>query len=60
MAGYLRQVGLGISRLLNAMTGGDASETLSTRAGKARKTGRKWGCVLCGVLEWFHKGHCEQ
>lgn len=35
-------------------------QTLSRRAGLARNKGRKWGCVLCRVLEWFAPKHCDR
>ncbi|MDR2882091.1 MAG: hypothetical protein LBV29_09390 [Azoarcus sp.] len=39
---------------------GSEDETISSRAGKAARRGRWWGCVLCGVLDWFDPGHCER
>lgn len=35
-------------------------ETISSRAGRARNSGRKWGCVLCGWLDYLDPGHCER
>ena len=43
---------------LNVLTGGDANETMSSRAGKAQKNGRTWACVLCRFLDLFQKDHC--
>lgn len=43
---------------LNVATGGDADETLSSRAGKALKNGRPWACILCRFLDIFQKDHC--
>lgn len=43
---------------LNVLTGGDANETMSSRAGKALKNGRTWACVLCRFLDLFQKDHC--
>jgi hypothetical protein len=40
----------------NALTGGSPNETISERAAKARNAGKRWGCVLCGLLP---KGHCD-
>lgn len=45
---------------LNVLTFGDANETLSSRAGKAQRVGVRWACVLCRVLDWISKGHCER
>jgi hypothetical protein len=43
----------------NVLTGGDANETISSRAGKAQRKGKLWGCVLCRFLDLFQKDHCE-
>lgn len=42
----------------NVLLGGDANETMSSRAGKAQKNGRVWACVLCRFLDVFQKDHC--
>lgn len=34
-------------------------QTLSRRAGLARNAGKRWGCVLCRVLDWFKAKHCD-
>ena len=38
---------------------GIPGETISARAGKAQRRGKRWGCVLCRFLDLFEKGHCE-
>jgi hypothetical protein len=43
----------------NTLTGGSPNETISERAAKARKAGRQWGCVLCGLLDRVNPGHCD-
>jgi hypothetical protein len=43
----------------NTLAGGSPNETISERAAKARKTGRRWGCVLCGLLDRINPGHCD-
>lgn len=51
---------------INVATGGDANEMLSSRAGKAQMKGKRWACVLCGLIDWaiglFGKpaGHCRR
>jgi hypothetical protein len=55
---WLRQVLRGLDHLLNAILGGDATQTVSLRAALARDTGTRWGCILCKVLDWFQKDHC--
>lgn len=32
---------------------GSEDETVSSRAGKAAQSGRRWGCILCRMLDWF-------
>lgn len=39
---------------------GASNETISERAAKARNAGRRWGCVLCGLLNRINPGHCDR
>ena len=39
---------------------GSEDETVSSRAGKAARTGRRWGCVLCRLIDKIDPGHCER
>lgn len=39
---------------------GSEDETISSRAGKARRTGRRWGCLLCRLLDKIDPRHCEK
>lgn len=50
---------LALDRLANAAFGGDGQETISSRAGRAEKTGARWACVLCVFLGWLQKNHCQ-
>lgn len=34
-------------------------ETISSRAGRARKSNRTWGCILCALLDRIQLGHCD-
>lgn len=43
----------------NTLTGGSPNETISSRAGKAQAAGRRWGCVLCKLLNYIQKDHCK-
>lgn len=43
---------------LNVLTGGDANETMSSRAGKGMQKGKRWACVLCRFLDIFQRDHC--
>lgn len=45
-------------RVGNAALGGSDRETISSRANRARAGQRRWGCVLCKVLDWLSPGHC--
>lgn len=54
------RLAVGFDQLANAATGGDEDETISSRAGKAARKGRPWGCVLCGFLNHFDTDHCER
>lgn len=38
---------------------GAEDETISSRAGKAQRAGRRWGCVLCRLLDLIDPGHCD-
>lgn len=35
-------------------------ESLSKRAAKARNKGRRWGCVLCRLLDAVARDHCTK
>lgn len=50
----------GYDRVGNASTGGDDGEYLSARAQRVRKEGRRWGCVLCRLLDKVDPGHCDK
>lgn len=43
----------------NVATGGAWNESISERAAKARNAGRRWGCVLCALLDSAFPGHCD-
>jgi len=47
-------------QLANAAFGGSEDETISSRAGKAAREGKRWGCVLCKLLDRLDAGHCEK
>lgn len=57
---WVKNVLLSLDQLLNAILWGDPDETLSRRAGRARDTNRKWGCILCKVLDWVDDRHCQK
>lgn len=59
MKSYLLHVLLSLDRLLNALVGGHGLETLSGHAGRSAGAGHRWACVLCRVLAWFDRDHCQ-
>lgn len=54
-----RSAYIGLDVVLNVLTGGRAPELLSSRADRARTEGRRWGCVLCRLLDWIESNHCQ-
>jgi hypothetical protein len=53
-------IALGYDHLGNAATGGNPNETISSRAYKAMQDGRRWGCILCRLLDYLQKDHCKK
>lgn len=49
-----------IDQFANAVLGGNPDETISSRAAKARLKGRRWGCILCGLLDRLDRDHCNR
>jgi hypothetical protein len=49
-----------LDQLLNAILNGYPDETISSRAAKAARRGERWGCVLCRILHWIDRDHCER
>ena len=47
-------------QLANTAFGGDPDETISSRAGMARRDGKRWACILCRLLDRFDPNHCEK
>lgn len=47
-------------QLGNAVLGGDPQRTVTERAGKAMKEGRRWACVLCKLLDRIDPDHCTK
>ena len=41
-----------------AVFNGDEDETISSNAGKAMLRGKRWGCVLCRLLDLVDPNHC--
>lgn len=58
MKRYFWNILLSLDQFANALAAGDPDETISSRAGKAMREGKAWGCILCRALNWFERDHC--
>lgn len=47
-------------RLANVALNGSETETISSRAYRAKTEGRRWGCFLCRWLDSLEKDHCRK
>lgn len=52
-------IAIALDQLGNATAGGNEDETISSRAGRFRREGRGWACVLCKLLDWLKRDHCK-
>lgn len=55
---YILNVLVGLDQFTNALFGGSPEETISSRAGKGQKEGKRWACLLCRFLDYLQKDHC--
>jgi hypothetical protein len=55
-----RRIAVSWDQLGNTTFNGNEDETISSRAGRAKNKGKRWGCVLCRYLDWFDRNHCEK
>ena len=53
------RIAVALDRAGNAAANGVETETLSSRANRARSEGRRWGCILCRWLDWLDPHHCR-
>lgn len=60
MKDYFLRILISIDQLANTILGGNEDETISSRAAKAKLQGKRWGCVLCKLLDKIDKNHCEK
>jgi len=54
------EIAIMIDQAANVGANGRLDETISARAAKAQIAGRKWGCVLCKILNAIQKDHCKK
>lgn len=52
-------IALMIDETANVDANGRVDESISARAAKAMYGGRKWGCLLCWVLDRIQTNHCQ-
>lgn len=57
---YVLNLLIAMDQLGNALLGGDPDETISSRAAKAQKANKKWGCILCKFLDRLDPNHCQK
>lgn len=51
---------VGLDVAANAVLNDDTIQTISKRAALARNSGKRWGCVLCKLLDKADKNHCDK
>lgn len=52
-------IALMIDQTCNVDANGRVDQTISDRAALARNSGRRWGCVLCRILDAIQANHCS-
>lgn len=57
---YLFSVAVSGEAVINVAYGGTDGMTLSARAGYARAIGKRWGHIVCRVLDSIHCDHCRK
>lgn len=59
VAKYLKNVLIGIDQLINALFGGDADETISSRVGKRRDAAERFMAPIVDKLFFWDKDHTK-
>lgn len=54
------KISVAYDQLGNTAANGEPDETISSRAARARREKRRWGCILCGLLDALDTDHCER
>jgi hypothetical protein len=60
LARWFWNVLISIDQFANTVAGGDPDETISSRAAKAQAEGKRWGCMLCMLLNQVQRDHCQR
>ena len=56
---YPRKLGIALDQLLNAVIGGYPDESLSARAYRWRRDGRRaWPAAVANAVFWWQRDHC--
>jgi hypothetical protein len=50
----------GFDRAGSALTNGSDNEYISSRAYQAMQKGKRWGCILCRILDSLDPDHCRK
>ena len=58
--GKFWKLALAIDSAGNVATNGDWGNTISYRAAVAQANGKRWGCLMCKLLDWFDEKHCDK
>lgn len=53
------ELAIAFDQVANAATGGVAFQTISRRAAAWRHE-RRWACILCRLLDFVDKNHCDK
>lgn len=53
------RIAVQLDEAANVALNGHDDETVSLRVAKARMAGRRWGCLLCKMLDAVAPGHCD-
>lgn len=54
-----RKMALAYDQLGNATIGGSDQETISSRAYRGMREGKRGWCLLCRLLDYLQKDHCK-
>ena len=60
MKDYIWNLLVSVDQFVNTVFAGNPDESISSRAAKAERAGKKWGCVLCKLLDKIDKDHCAK
>ena len=57
---YIWNLLVAVDQFINTLFGGYPDETISSRAAKQHRKGKRWACILCRLLDVVDKDHCEK